>query len=49
MVVIESVKAFYEIIISPFEDLFLDFPQFGGIITGVLLLSLGYFGWRAIK
>lgn len=49
MVVFESVRNFFEILIAPFEQLFEWFPEFGTVITGILVLSLGYFGWRAIK
>lgn len=49
MVVFESVKYFLDILISPVKELFTSFPEFGGIITGLLVLSLGYFGWRAVK
>lgn len=49
MVVIQSVKGFLDAIISPFLELFESFPEFGTIITGLCVLSLGYFGWRAVK
>lgn len=49
MVVFESVRAFFEVIMSPFKELFEAFPEYGGIVKGVVVLSLGYFGWRAIK
>lgn len=49
MLVIESFRTFIEILVSPFQSLFGFFPDFGEIIGGILVLSLGYFGWRAIK
>lgn len=49
MVVFESVKTFFEILMSPFESLFGFFPEVKYIIEGIVFLSLGYFGWRAIK
>lgn len=49
MVVFQSVKDFFEIIIAPFETLFGMFPDLKHIIGGLLTLALGYFGWRAIK
>lgn len=49
MVVFESVKDFFEILMTPFESLFGFFPDVKQIIEGIVILSLGYFGWRAIK
>lgn len=49
MVVYHSIKAFFEVLISPFTELFQSFPEFAGIIKGIVVLSLGYFGWRAVK
>lgn len=49
MVVFESVKGFFEILISPLKTVFEYFPDYKNIIGGILILSLGYFGWRAIK
>lgn len=49
MIVIESFKTFVEILVSPFQSLFGFFPEVKQIIEGILVLSLGYFGWRAIK
>lgn len=49
MVIFESVRTFFEILMSPFESLFGFFPDFKQIIEGIVVLSLGYFGWRAIK
>lgn len=49
MVVFESVRNFFEILMSPFESLFGFFPEAKQIIEGIVVLSLGYFGWRAIK
>ena len=49
MVVIESVRGFIEVIMSPFQSLFGMFPEVKQIITGLIVLSLGYFGWRAVK
>lgn len=49
MLVIESFKTFIEILVSPFQSLFGFFPEVKQIIEGILVLSLGYFGWRAVK
>lgn len=49
MVIFESVRAFFDILMSPFQSLFGFFPEVKYIIEGIVILSLGYFGWRAIK
>lgn len=49
MVVFESIRNVFEIILSPFESIFGLFPEFKVIIEGIFFLSLSYFGWRAIK
>ena len=49
MVVIESVKGFLQVIYAPFQTLFGMFPEVKQIINGLFILSLGYFGWRAVK
>lgn len=49
MAIFESVREFFEVIMSPFESLFGFFPDVKQIIEGIVVLSLGYFGWRAIK
>lgn len=49
MVVFESVREIFDIILSPMESIFGMFPDFKIIIEGIFFLSLSYFGWRAIK
>lgn len=49
MIVIESFKGFIELLFAPFHDLMTSFPEFKNILVGIVVLSLGYFGWRAIK
>lgn len=49
MVVFESVRNFFEIIVAPFQQLFEWFPELEYVLTGILTMSLAYFGWRAIK
>ena len=49
MVVVESVRGFISVIFAPFQTLFGMFPEVKQIITGLIVLSLGYFGWRAVK
>ena len=49
MVVFESIKDVFDIVLTPFDALFGMFPSFKVIIEGIFFLSLSYFGWRAIK
>lgn len=49
MVVFESVRNFFEILVAPLQQLFEWFPEFKYVLEGLLFLSLSYFGWRAIK
>lgn len=49
MIVFESIRNFFEILMAPFEQLFEWFPELQYVITGIFTISLGYFGWRAIK
>lgn len=49
MIVFESVRNFFEILTAPFMQLFEWFPELEYVLTGILFLSLSYFGWRAIK
>lgn len=49
MVVFDSIKGFFDVVVSPFREFFTTFPEFRNIIYGIIVLSLGYFGWRAVK
>lgn len=49
MIVFESVRNFFEILVAPFQQLFVWFPELEYVLTGILTMSLVYFGWRAIK
>lgn len=49
MIVIQSFANFITLLFAPFHDFFETFTEFAGIIKGIVVLSLGYFGWRAIK
>lgn len=49
MVVFESVRKIYDIILSPLDGIFGIFPDAKNIIGGILFLSLAFFGWKAIK